>query len=217
MICDPQSKRHDTLVLVDDNIPKLIDDAEELYGNRLYKFLFRETLFVNDAKAEDIEVDEDNQQPFLYFYPNNEVRIFITSQAKDDPAGALAESAHEIIHSLFAVSNDLIQERTATVLEEGIATYFQAEILKHASNGIRGLITPLQEYKEAFNCVDQLLYLKKDAIIELRKKQPVIALITANAIRELVPELPIDVVMDLVKPICQLKTELSSTLKLVVG
>ena len=210
MICDYQNGRHETLVRVDDTIPNLIVDAERLCGSRMYDFAFRETLFVVDARAEGIAVDDEKQQPFLRFYPNNEVRIFITSMTQDDLAGAFAESAHEVIHSISPPLSDLVHDKMSTVLEEGLATYFQAEILKNASNGLRGLDSALWEYSEALKRVDQLLHFKKDAIIELRKKQPVIALITEYDIRKMVPDLPPDVAMDLVKPLLQLKKELSS-------
>jgi len=210
MICDSQNERHETLVRIDNTIPTLIADAEELCGERMYDFTFRETLFAIDARAEGVEVDDENQQPFLRFYPDNEVRIFITSKAQDDLAGAFAESAHEVIHSISPLPSDLVQGKMSTVLEEGLATFFQAEILKHASKGQSGLNPALWEYIEALKRVDQLLHLKVDAIIELRKKQPIIALITEEDILEVIPDLPLDVARDLVKPLSQLKAELSS-------
>src|SRR6185369_15332346 len=134
MVCN---KRHETLVRIDDTIPQLIADAEELCGESMYDFSFRETLFALDARAEGVEVDEEHQKPFLRFYPNNEVRIFVTSKVQDDLAAAFAESAHEVIHSIAPPPPDLVQGEMSTVLEEGLATYFQAEILKQASRGQR--------------------------------------------------------------------------------
>lgn len=64
----------------------------------------------------------------------------------------------------------------------GLATYYQADILKHASRGMRGLDPALWEYIYAFKRVDMLLHLKKDAIIELCKNEPIIALITEDHI-----------------------------------
>lgn len=210
MICNPLNERHETLVRVDDTIPQLIADAEELCGERMYDFTFRETLFAIDARTEAVEVDEEQQKPFLKFYPNNEVRIFITSKVHDDLAGAFAESAHEVIHSIAPPPPELVQGEMSTVLEEGLATYFQAKILKQASRGQRGLDPALWWYIEALNRVDKLLNLKKDAIIELRNKQRIIALITEDDIRKLVPDLKPDVARDLVKPLLQLKAELNS-------
>lgn len=172
---------------------KLIELAEDLCGERLPEYTFRGVKF-KDVLQPHIEIN------------GKDLVIYLTSKSSEDFDEACCECAHEVIHLISPYVEE--GETASTVLEEGLATYFQALIYNNWAN--KGFIPKLVEYDMAFTHVAQLLKLCPNAIKILRAKEPIIGRITADLITQMFPNyLPQELAQTLEKTLSQLKAEMA--------
>jgi len=166
---------------------ELIEQAEKLCGERVPGYT------LHGVKFMDIE------QPSIHI-DGKDLVIYLTSKVREDFDEACCECAHEVIHLISPRSNGT--ETTSTVLEEGLATFFQALIYRDWS--CKGFQTHNEEYDKAFTHVDRLLHLYPNAIKILRRQESELALIKEDLIMKVFPDLPDGLAKELEKPLSQL-------------
>ena len=137
---------------------KMIEDAEFLFGPRDRSYELLEPRITEASVATPIT------------YPFRKIRIYLTSNAKTARYMAAYELSHEAIHVL----SPLPYGEAATVLEEGLATYFSFRCVK-SIYGVQFETTGWRHYDAAFRAVSTLLARNEFVIKELRVRQPVIS------------------------------------------
>jgi len=127
------------------------------------------------------------------WFPGNcgNIIIQITESCANDVNRACYQIAHEAVHLLSPIG-----KADATVLEEGLATYFSAKYCLE-SQGI-SWNEELESYKLARLLVEQLLTVDSDIICRIRIKQPKISCITAQDIISANNNIPLDLANKLV-------------------
>ena len=138
---------------------KILEEAEFLFGpgDRSYQLL-------------EPRITECAYGKTYIFYPLRLTRIYLTSGSKAGGYFASYELAHEAIHVLGPVP----WGQGATMLEEGLATYFS---LKHV-NRIYGLgweSVDDPKYDAALRAVSKLMAKDEFVIKKLRRHQPLIS------------------------------------------
>ena len=143
----------------------ILEEAEFLFGPR-------------DRSYELLE-PEIYERPFAqaFFYGGRKVRIYLTNHCKTDPYAVTYELAHEAIHLLSPVHHG-----EATVLEEGLATFFAGRYAYRIHGVERETNEP--RYHAAMCAVAPLLGRNVLAIKELRARQPVISKIDERLLVE---------------------------------
>lgn len=111
------------------------------------------------------------------------VIVQLDSSSMNDPNLPLFQMAHECIHLLTPVLS-----ANASVLEEGLATYFSKEYMAVHMGGV--WLTGDQKHDRAEILARKLLLLNADAIKALRELVPVISRATAQDILKICPSLP---------------------------
>jgi secreted Zn-dependent insulinase-like peptidase len=111
------------------------------------------------------------------------VIVQLDSSSMNDPNLPLFQMAHECIHLLTPVLS-----ANASVLEEGLATYFSKEYMAVHMGGV--WLTGDQKYDRAEVLARKLLLLNADAIKALRELVPVISRATAQDILKICPNFP---------------------------
>lgn len=142
---------------------KIVEEAELLFGprNRSYELLAPRITECGYG------------HPFIY--PFRKIRIYLTSHSKNRQA-ALYQLSHEAIHILSPT------RISATVLEEGLATYFSHQYMRR----VYGLNfeVPNQRYGAAMRAVSRLLAKNELLISELRVREPYISKIEEKLLVE---------------------------------
>jgi hypothetical protein len=143
-----------------DELLKIIEEAELLFGprDRSYELLPPR---ISECGC-----------PHPHIYPSRKVRIYLTPHSRT-PYIASYQLAHEAVHVLGPTPT------WATVLEEGLATYFSYAYVKRVhglefgdSNGWSGVH---RWYGAAMRAVAPLLAKNEFVIKELRSRQPQIS------------------------------------------
>lgn len=134
---------------------EILEEAEFLFGPR-------------DPSIELLE-PRISEKFYGQGYGNRQIRIYLTSRSKNEPWVASYELSHEAIHLLSPVVWG-----EATVLEEGLATYFSFKYLNRV-HGIQMTSTGFRKYDAAERGVSSLLAENEFLIKELRVHQPVIS------------------------------------------
>lgn len=134
----------------------ILEEAEFLFGPR-------------DRSYELLE-PQIYERPYAqaFYYGRRKIRIYLTSQCGNDPYAATYELAHEAIHLLSPVLHG-----EATVLEEGLATFFAGRYAYRVHGVERETSEP--RYHAAMCAVAPLLARNVLVIKELRARQPVIS------------------------------------------
>ena len=168
--CPPESGCAYTLTLAS-HLGQMLEMAEQRFGPRdrsytILGFEFRAGL------------------PQIWF-PGDGMNVIVQldSSSMNDPNLPLFQMAHECVHLLTPVLS-----ANASVLEEGLATYFSKEYMAVHIGGV--WLTGDQKYDHAEILARKLLLLKADAIITLRELVPVISRATAQDILKICPSLP---------------------------
>ena len=125
-------------------------------------------------------------------YPSRKLRIYLTKEAKTARYIAAYELAHEAVHVLTPASL-----AAATILEEGLATYFSFKYVNRVY-GIQYETTGYRQYDAAFRAVSTLLSNDELVIKELRTREPVISRIDEKLLIEVAGIEP-----DLAKFLCR--------------
>lgn len=134
---------------------EILEEAEFLFGPR-------------DPSIELLE-PRISEKSYGQGYGGRKIRIYLTSRSKNEPWVASYELSHEAIHMLSPVSWG-----QATVLEEGLATYFSFKYVNRV-HGIQLTTTGRRKYDAAQRGVSSLLSENQFLIKELRVHQPVIS------------------------------------------
>jgi hypothetical protein len=138
----------------------LWDEAQILYGQKTGDFVYGGIEFL------------ESDGPRTYFLFNKYVVICLDKNTATDLTEGYFELSHEVIHLLSPVNG-----LPASNLEEGLATYFSKFITDRDSFNptYASAIIARSKYFRTFELVSQLLVFRPDAILELRKIQPVIS------------------------------------------
>jgi len=178
-------------------LPLILAEAETLYGERKPGY-------------EDVRVEfRDSGAPCVEFRPGG-ATIYVRSEISDTPREAFCECAHEVIH-LLSPHYYGADVRTGSVLEEGLATHFQAKIYQEWPVPTTEPFNPppeFEHYRQAWMLVESLLTLKPDAIREIRNVKATIGLIEEADIVTAVRGISPDLAKALVRPLETLKQEL---------
>jgi hypothetical protein len=134
-----------------DELLKIIEEAELLFGPRDGSYELLPPRITECGCAHP------------YVYPFRKIRIYLTSHSKTRSIASY-QLAHEAIHVLGPTQS------WATVLEEGLATYFSHTYM----NRVYGLQfeAPNRWYDAAMRAVSPLLAKNELVIKELRARQP---------------------------------------------
>jgi hypothetical protein len=155
-------------------------------------------LFLEEAEAQFGSRDrsftilgiEFNDGPNRLVYPNthhDQIVIQLSIEARYHRDQALFQLAHETVHVLAPVDVG-----TATVLEEGLATYFSLTAPQfadptYAQRGEATLTNKFQAYRDALEDVRALLSVDRKIIGHVRRANRLFASITAKRLREAAP------------------------------
>jgi hypothetical protein len=168
--CPPESGCAYTFTLAS-HLGQMLEMAEQRFGPRdrsytILGFEFRAGL------------------PQIWF-PGDGMNVIVQldSSSMNDPNLPLFQMAHECIHLLTPVLS-----ANASVLEEGLATYFSKEYMAVHMGGV--WLTGDQKYDRAEVLARKLLLLNADAIKALRELVPVISRATAQDLLKICPSLP---------------------------
>jgi hypothetical protein len=134
-----------------DELLKIMEEAESLFGprDRSYELLAPRISECGCA--------------YPYIYPFRKIRIYLTSNAKTRYMASY-ELSHEAVHVLGPTPS------WATVLEEGLATYFSHAYMKRVYN--LEFEAPNRWYHAALRAVSPLMAKNQAVIKELRVRQP---------------------------------------------
>ncbi len=150
--------------------------AEQAYGPRTHQRTFRPVGFHSTS-------------PQIFYPTATELEIRIGLNSQTELERGCYQLSHESVHALSPV--DIY---TATTLEEGLATSFAHSYIRdHASGEWTHSPTFWSHsgdlrYDLARALVELFLSTRSDAILRLRKRQPVISSISADLISELYPD-----------------------------
>ncbi|WP_375509489.1 hypothetical protein [uncultured Nostoc sp.] len=128
------------------------------------------------------------------WFPGDSEQIIIQLglSAKEDPVQAKFQLAHLSVHLLDPGASSF-----ATVLEQGLATYFSLQYVKQFHPNYT---TSDTKYAAAARLTAQLLYINPIAIKELRSRGIKISQITASQLLAVCPKLPKSIALALVTP-----------------
>lgn len=151
----------------------MIRMAEELYGkrDRSYAFLGFEFTKANTR--------------LRHMEATKELVIQLSVDSLHNPMEVYASLAHECIHLLSPLPNP---QAGTTVLEEGLATFFAEVYMLFMHKWYQPIDAPRYRYAQAL--VGKLLEVDRQAIKKLRRKQPVLSLISKKLILKQYPDLP---------------------------
>lgn len=145
---------------------KILEEAESLFGPRDRSYQLLEPEIYDGSRAQGI------------FVQKKQIKIYLTKMCADDFRCASYELSHEAIHLLSPVFYG-----QATVLEEGLATYFSHSYVNQLYGlNLENAADP--KYDAAMHAVSELLTDNEFLIKELRVRQPVISKITARMMVE---------------------------------
>ena len=146
-----------------DELLKILEEAESLFGprDRSYELLPPRISECGCAHP--------------YVYPFRKIRIYLTSHSKTRHVASY-QLSHEAIHVLGPTQN------WATVLEEGLATYFSHAYMK-CVYGLQ-FQAPNRWYDAAMRAVAPLLAKNESVIKELRVREPQLSKIDETLLAE---------------------------------
>ena len=128
------------------------------------------------------------------WYPGDcqHVSIMLTESARKEPARAIFQLAHEVVHLLAPLS-----KKGAVVFEEGLATLFSHDMCRQygitiTSNGIA--------YLEAEALIRQFIAISPDGVRKIRLEKPSFNEFTPEIISRICPETPRDLALKLCEP-----------------
>lgn len=178
--CPPESEGTYTLTLAS-RLGQMLEMAEQRFGPRdksftILGFEFREGLS-------------------QIWFPGSRKKVIVQldSSSMNDPNLPLFQMAHQTVHLLTPVS-----PADASVLEEGLATYFSKEYMALHLRGV--WLTGDQKYDRAEVLARKLLLFNADAIKALRERISVISEATTQDILKICPSLSPQLAEQLVLP-----------------
>ena len=172
-----------------ESLLRLEAEAKSLFGatDRLYEQKLMDELLKIMEEAESLFGPRDRSYELLppritecgcahpFVYPFRKVRVYLTSHSKD-PRIASYQLAHEAVHVLSPTTS------WATVLEEGLATWFSNKYMKRV-HGVQ-FEAPNRWYDAALRAVSPLLAKNQSVIKELRVRQPLLSKIDETLLVE---------------------------------
>lgn len=130
----------------------MLSDAEQLFGSR-------------DTSYTPVGIEFSGDRPKVW-YPgtNKHISIILTDDAREDPAQAIFQLAHEVMHLLSPTGG-----ANAPVIEEGLSALFQERANEIYDLNLRIISKP---YIEATKLTNQLLRGQPQIIKQLRAIEP---------------------------------------------
>jgi hypothetical protein len=155
--------------------------AEQRFGSRVYPDAIPPITF--------------HDGPSQVFFPSpSTVAVRLSRRCESDYLLGCYQLAHETVHLLSPVSRSKI-----TALEEGVAVLFARDYIRE--NIDLEWPRPIDHrYNDALDLAQRFLGPRPDAILHLRRHQPVMSSITADLIRQAYPEVPMSLALPLVAP-----------------
>lgn len=180
-----------------------IFSCEPIQGGFSYSIASRLGNILNEAEKFFGERDKgytllgveliDRDYPQIWFPCNcGHIVIQITMDCLNNMDKAIFQVAHECVHCLCPNIG-----KPATILEEGLATWFSVYYTK--SNNIN-IHPQKQEYQNAYHLVHQLLECDLDIIRKARIQSPNISNITKELLTDLCPTINPHLANELTKP-----------------
>jgi hypothetical protein len=165
-----------------DRLCHTLKQAEQRFGSRVYP----------DAIA---PITFHDGPPLAGFLPaSSTVAICLSRRCESDYLLGCYQLAHETVHLLSPVSRS-----KTTALEEGVAELFARDYIRE--NIDLEWPRPIDHrYDDALNLAERFLGPRPDAILHLRRHQPVISSITADLICQAYPAVPMSLALPLVAP-----------------
>ncbi len=155
----------------------LVSRLADMFENSTKIYGFRDTSYT----VLGIEFEENGPQ-IWYPFSSKYVAIQLSLNTSENFITGCYELAHESVHLLSPLG-----KRSASVLEEGLATKFAVDYVK-SEFGCEQKIG-LSSYQEAHDLVSKLLELDEFAIKKLREYEFVISKFTPELLRKHYPEL----------------------------
>lgn len=146
-----------------DELLKIMEEAELLFGPRDRSYELLPPRITECACA------------YPYVYPFRKIRIYLTADAKTRYSAAY-QLAHEAVHALGPTQG------WATVLEEGVATWFSHAYMNRVYK--LQFEAPNRWYDAALRAVSPLLAKNKSVIKELRARQPQLSKVDEKLLAE---------------------------------
>jgi len=166
---------------VEDKLEGMLFEAEKICGPRNRSYHTPQIEFA------------DIQEPRAEIWDDGHIIIKLRTAVGHDADEACTECAHEVIHCISPARQGAIvrciNDGTSTVLEEGLATYFQRYIHDEWLEVPRKM-AGLRHYEKAAEIVKELLDIYPDAIVKLRGSQDCLRLIDQKLIEDVLPDLP---------------------------
>jgi hypothetical protein len=156
----------ETFVTLWEELLKILEEAEDLFGprDRSYEILEPEIFAGSHAQG--------------YYVEQKKIKLYLSNACANEYRYASYELAHEAIHMLSPVFYG-----QATVLEEGLATYFSHRYV-YLLYGWEIEKSPDPKYDAAMRAASALLARNEFLIKEIRTRQPIISKITASTLVE---------------------------------
>jgi hypothetical protein len=181
---------------------KLIDDAENMFGNS-----------IGDWKFSGIEIND--RAPCLIYYPTGEVTISLSKKVIKNNLQLIFQLSHEVCHLLHpSLEYASLYQNKTLVINEGISTFFSiVKTQEYYSDGIF-LIDNLKNfatnYYDAYCSVTALLKVDDKAVKKLRAIKPRIDKLVSEDFSKAQLELNERMIMNLIQVFveCELKPEI---------
>ncbi|MFD2247288.1 hypothetical protein [Pontibacter ruber] len=164
---------------------KYLAEAESLYGPRMTNYIYAGIELVAEGG------------PRTWYPQNKYVVIQLTHSTASNLRQGIFQLSHEVIHLLSPNGMS-----TTNNLEEGLATLFSKKVTDRdtGDEDYAEISIAPTKYYYPYTLVSQLLDINPDAVIELRKVQPMISSITKGDFLKANLEIPEELIEELVKP-----------------
>jgi hypothetical protein len=152
---------------------KLWEEASALLGDPINEWEF-------------IGIEYNDLSPHLRYYPlERKISISLSQKAQEDLHQYIFQLAHEVCHLFYPKKEyPSLEEPDTLVINEGISTYFSVKTTGLMFNIEEHLRADLQNnsnnYFQALELIEKLLFKDFEAIKKLREVQPRIDLLTEN-------------------------------------
>jgi hypothetical protein len=166
-------------ILLKIEFDKILSTAERLFGSR------------DESYKIELKIEGDST---VTTKSEKTVEVKIPGYCLNDVEQGIFQLAHEAVHCL---SPETIYIVPASVLEEGLATYF-ADVYSRQNRSKDYQID--DRYNEAFEIVKKFLGSDEEVIKKIRLHQPMISKIEAEDILQAMPTCPQEVAEELTKP-----------------
>jgi hypothetical protein len=156
---------------------EIINHAEELFGQADKKITINPILFADSTVTQIVA--------------ENEIQIVLPKYCLNDEVQGIYQLSHEAVHCLGHPG----RFSPVTMLEEGIATFFQTKYYNP-----QAFLVPEDRYGIAYRLFDEMYSINKDLIRKIRSTKPTISYITADDILNVDLNVPVKLAAEITEP-----------------